>query len=138
MPVQRGGILKVVAGADPAAGAEVSDTVPAGKVWRLRGMILTLVTDATAATRRVHVTLDDGTTVFYRRAANASQAASLTQNYVLAVGEQESAVRDTWTTDPLPEIDLPAGARIKTVTTNKQAGDNYGVTQYYVEEFDAA
>lgn len=127
-----------MAGADPAAGAEVSDAVPAGKFWKLIAVFLTLVTDANVANRRVHVTIDDGTTVFYRRGSNATQAASLTQSYAWAGEAQEAAVRDTFVADPLPTIQLPAGARIKTVTVNKQAGDNYGAPQYYVEEFDAA
>lgn len=113
MAVQRGGILKVVSGADPAAGAEVSDAVPAGKTWRLHGVLLQLVTSATAATRRTHLVLDDGTTVFYRRGSNATQAASLTQNYAFAGEAQEAAVRATWVADPLPVFDLPAGARAR-------------------------
>jgi hypothetical protein len=139
MPTIRGGgTLKVVAGGDPAAGAEVSDAVPAGKVWRLISVLLTLVTDANAANRRPHITIDDGTTVFYRRGSNATQAASLTQNYVFASEAQEAAVRDLWVADPMPQLELLGGSRIKTVTVNKQAGDNYAAPQYYVEEFDAA
>lgn len=138
MPVSRsGGTLKVVTGSDPAAGAECSDAVPAGKVWRLIGMLYTLVTDANAATRRLHITLDDGTTVFKRHASNASQAASLTQNYSLGGSQAGTAVLDLFVTDPFPTTDLPAGAQIKTVTVNKQAGDNYAAPKYYIEEFDA-
>jgi hypothetical protein len=135
--LRSGGVLKTVAGADPAAGAEVSDAVPAGKVWRLIAVLLTLVTDANVANRRVHLTLDDGATVFFRRGSNATQAATLTQNYEFCSEAQEAAVRDLFVADPLPMIDLPAGARIRTVTVNKQAGDNYAAPVYYVEEFDA-
>jgi hypothetical protein len=138
MPALRGaGTLKVVTGSDPAAGAECQDAVPAGKVWRLIAVLLTLVTDANVATRRVHITLDDGTTVFHRRGSNATQAASLTQNYSFAGEAGEAAVRDLFVADPLPVFELPAGARISTVTVSKQAGDNYGAPKYYVEEFDA-
>lgn len=138
MPQSRsGGVLKVVVGADPAANAEVSDAVPANKVWRLIAVLLTLVTDANAANRRTHLTLDDGATVFYRRGSNAIQAASLTQNYSFASEAGEAAVRDLFAADPMPVIDLPAGARIRTVTVNRQVGDNYGAPIYYVEEFDA-
>lgn len=138
MAVQRsGGVLKVVNGADPAAGAECQDTVPAGKVWRLISVLLTLVTNATVANRRVHMTLDDGATVWYRRGSNATQAASLTQNYQFAGEAGEAAVRDLFAADPLPIFDLPAGSRISTVTVNKDAGDNYGAPKYYIEEFDA-
>lgn len=112
--------------------------MPVGKVWRLLSVLLTLVTDGNAATRRVHLTLDDGTTVFYRRGSNATQVASLTQNYMFASEAQEAAVRDLWVADPMPAIDLPAGSRIRTVTASKQAGDNYAAPVYYVEEFDAA
>jgi hypothetical protein len=137
MQVRAGGILKTVAGANPAAGAEISDAVPANKVWRLTAVLLTLVTDANVAARRVHLVIDDGATVFYRRGSNATQAASLTQNYLFCSEAGEAPVRDLYAADPLPVIDLPAGARIKTVTVNKQAGDDYAPPIYYVEEFDA-
>lgn len=138
MAVQRGGTLKVVSGSDPAAGAEVSDTVPAGKAWRVISVLVALVTSATVATRRTHLVIDDGTTTFYRRGSNATQAASLTQNYLFCGEGPEASARGTFVADPLPQIDLPAGARIKTVTENIQAGDDYGAPQYYVEEYDAA
>jgi hypothetical protein len=77
------------------------------------------------------------TTVFHRRGSNATQAASLTQNYSFAGEAGEAAVRDLFVADPLPVFELPAGARISTVTVSKQAGDNYGAPKYYVEEFDA-
>lgn len=127
----------MVIGADPAAGVEISDAVPAGKQWRLISVLLQLVTNATVANRRPHVIVDDGANVFHRRASNATQAASLTQNYLFAGEGPEAAVRGTYVADPLPVQEIPAGARIKTVTENLQAGDNYGAPLYYVEEFDA-
>lgn len=138
MSIRRsGGVLKLVTGSDPAAGAECQDAVPAGKEWRLIGIKHQLVTDGNAATRRVHITLDDGTTVFKRHASNATQAASLTQHYSFGGPQVGTAVLDLYVTDPFPEIALPAGYRINTVTVNKQAGDNYAAPLYYVEEFDA-
>lgn len=130
-----GGTMTVVTGSDPAAGAEVSDTVPAGEFWRLHAIKLTLVTAVAVATRRVQVTLDDGTTEFTRKPSNASQAASLTQIYSFGGNVPASAVINTNVADPFPVFDLPAGSRIKTVTDQIQAADNYGAPIYYVEKF---
>jgi hypothetical protein len=133
--VRSGGQCVVVTGSNPAAGAECSDTVPAGEFWVIKSILLQLVTDATVITRRVHVTLDDGTTAFTRKPSNASQAASLTQNYAIGGNNPASAVIATYCSDPLPEFGLPAGSRIKTVTDNLQAGDNYAAPVYYVEKY---
>lgn len=134
--VRSGGVIRTVTGTNPAAGAEVSETVPAGKEWRLLSIAVALVTSATAATRRPHLLIDDGTTVSYRRASNATQAASLTQNYVFAGEGPEAAVRGTWVADPLPSLPLGAGYRIRTSTESIQAGDDYGAPVLLVEEFD--
>jgi hypothetical protein len=103
----------------------VSDAVPAGKVWRLIAVLLTLVTDANVANRRVHLTLDDGATVFFRRGSNATQAASLTQNYEFAARCAGSRGARPVRRRSASDDRSAAGARIKTVTVNKQAGDNY-------------
>ena len=78
----RGGVLKVVTGIDPAAGSEVTDAVPAGKLWLVYGVQVVLVTDANAANRTVELTWDDGTDVYGRTASQITHAASLTRTYV--------------------------------------------------------
>lgn len=61
--------VDVIVGANPAAGAEVSETVPAGETWCLLGVRVTLVTSATVATRQPILTLDDGTNIFFENPA---------------------------------------------------------------------
>jgi hypothetical protein len=130
------GEYEVVTGADPAAGAEISVTVPAGFSWRLTAVSATLVTDATAATRRVGLLLDDGATQLWAAQATDGQAASLTRGY--SWPNLGSYVVAQTTTIGIPGPDgffLRSGSRVRTATVNFQAGDNWGVPVFYVERF---
>src|SRR5262245_49862512 len=60
------GALRSITGTQPAAGAEVSETVPTGARWELLAFTVQLVTSAAAANRLPMLTLDDGTTVYFR------------------------------------------------------------------------
>jgi hypothetical protein len=62
------GIIKPVTGTDPAANAEISETVPAGKWWQLLAVSVVLVQGITQ-TPQPMLTLDDGTNVFYASSA---------------------------------------------------------------------
>ena len=131
------GYLRSVAGTDPAAGAEISETVPTNARWRLRGLIVQFVTDATVANRYVTLTFDDGATPLQRIGANTAQAASTTQNYTGVCGG--GVLGDTGNYSvllPLPvNLMLFKGWRISTATLNLQAGDNFGAPQLLVEEW---
>jgi hypothetical protein len=78
-PLDGGGALRSIAGTTPGAGAEISETVPTGARWELLAFQATFVTSAAAANRVPQLTLDDGTTVYFRLGAALNQAASLTQ-----------------------------------------------------------
>lgn len=133
-----GGDLVTYTGSDAAANAEWTETVPAGKVWRLRSIRATLVTDGSAANRQVGLTLTDGTNVFFKACSASVQAATLTHIYtfadlpgiVVAASALEHQV-------PVPPMLLPAGTVIASVTTNRQSTDNWGVPVFFVEEFTA-
>jgi hypothetical protein len=128
--------LSVVTGTDPAANTEVSETVPANGRWRVLAMRVSLVTDATVANREVSLQFDDGTTAFFAAAANANQAASLTRQYsVGTAGERGAAATATDILIPAPsDVVLLAGHRVRTSTTNRQAGDNFGAPTLLVQE----
>ncbi|MCI0619650.1 hypothetical protein L0Y40_01275 [Candidatus Wolfebacteria bacterium] len=49
--------VSILATANPAAGAEVSQNVLTNEVWKIRGVSLVLTTDANVANRRVHLKL---------------------------------------------------------------------------------
>lgn len=129
------GALRSITGTDPAANVEISETVPTGARWKLHAIALTLVTDATAADREVILTFDDGTTVYYAAAPAANQAASLTRRYSAGRGGVRGiSLAGLEIAIALPDLWLPAGHRIRTATTGRQATDNFGAPQLLVEE----
>lgn len=130
------GVLRSVAGTDPAANTEISETVPTDARWRVLAIQVNLVTDATAANREVSLLIDDGTTVFARVPVGTNHAASLTRTYSFATNTARNTIaQDPVLNAPLPELVLGDGFRVRTVTTNLQATDNYGAPQLLVEEW---
>lgn len=113
-------------------------TVPVGKAWLVISFAVTLVQGITQ-TPLPTLTLDDGTTVFYRSPGVASaQNASVTTAYEWAPGMPAPAAGGANTTAfaPLPAgLVLPAGYRIKTSTAGIGANSDYGVPIAYVCEF---
>jgi hypothetical protein len=130
------GALRSLTGTNPAANVEISETVPTGARWRVQSLRAALVTDANAANREVAITFDDGTNVYAEAHAGANQAASLTRQYTAAVGGvRGAAATGTGILIAMPSLILPAGHRIRTSTTNRQAGDDWGAPQLLVEEW---
>lgn len=130
------GLLRSIAGTDPALGIEIAETVPTNARWRLLGVRFTLTTDATVANRLPVLTIDDGATAYFTMPAFAVQAASLGVTYQAAAFGFSLAVSGQQCL-ALPSVDLilQGGHRIRTVTTAIVAGDNYSAPQLYVEEW---
>lgn len=133
---------KVITGADPAAGVEISETVPAGKSWRLMSCQAVLVASATAASRMPALVFDNGTTEFIRSGfQGGAQVANETQRYAWARGYAHHRT-DLGDPDlamsPLPDIVLGPGFRVRTVTLAIQAGDDWGAPVFYVAEYELA
>ena len=134
--VEGPGLIRSVAGADPAAGAEILVTVPAGARWRLVGLIATLVTDNTVVNRVVSLVIDDGAAALYRAAAQTVQTASLTVIYSFGAGLPSAATAGGVSINPLAtDLLLAAGYRVRSITTGIVAGDNWGAPQLLVEEW---
>lgn len=139
-PIEMGpdgpGVIRQITGTDPAAGVEISETVPSNARWRLLEFRASLVTDATVANRVVAVMLDNGTTVFHAVDGNYNHTASLNADYQLfsygALGVQQNG--RVYLPMPTPLL-MPGGARVRTSTVNIQAGDNWGAPQLLVEEW---
>lgn len=134
--VEGPGNIRSVAGADPAAGAEVLITVPAGARWRLYSIFATLVTDATVVDRWVRWVIDDGANTLWRLGNPIPQTAGTTRGHVAAAwgGLVTTTGGDVPTSVP-PTILLSAGYRISTLTTGIVAGDNWGAPRVLVEEW---
>lgn len=130
------GCIRSITGTDPAANVEVLESVPTGARWRLMSLIVTLVTDANAATREVALAVDDGVNVYCRIPATETQAASLSRRWQFAHATPFAGLNQDATIPVMfPPLVLAAGHRISTITTARQVTDNYGAPQYLVEEW---
>ena len=130
------GLMRVFAGTNPAAGVEISETVPVGVRWRLASMRFALVTDATVITRVVHLTIDDGTTVLLNLVSLSGQAASSTRNQNVAEYGYGPVAGLLENYLPLPAgLMLLAGFRIRTVTDEFVAGDNLSAPTLLIEQW---
>ena len=136
-PGPEGGSLQSLVGTNPAAGAEISETVPTTLFWKIRSIRFQLVTSATATGRRVHLVIDTGAGDNYDMFCEIDQNASDTQNYsCIPVGATPDSQDGNDIIIPIPsDLILNPGAIIKTITTNLQAGDNFGPPILFVEEF---
>ncbi len=134
-------IYRVFSGTDPAANVEIAQEV----ATRAGGSVLwvakiTLVTDATVATRTVTFKVDDGTNVLWQRISPATQAASLTRVYYLY---QDLVVEDAAFDGngeiklriPLAVARFRPGWRLVTSTANRQATDNFGAPLLAVNDY---
>lgn len=135
-----GSVLRAITGADPAAGAEVSQTVPAGKIWELCAVSVQLVQGITDTPQPILV-IDDGANVLYEMfGSSAAQAVATTCRYSWApdcpLTGQVGTAANVHAVAPLPEgLTLPAGYRVRTSTIGLTATGNYGVPSFYVVEY---
>jgi hypothetical protein len=130
------GKIKLITGTDPAAGAEIIETVPAGRRWRVLSVGATLVTNGTVANRRVQWVVDDGANEYFRVVVGSNQTASLTIRYTLSAWTSGHTLRLSAMADgPFLGAYLPAGHRLRTITDTIDAGDNWGAPIMLVEEF---
>ena len=131
------GRLRSITGTDPAAGAEISETVPTGARWRLRAMAFSLVTAVAVANRLATIVVNDGANDKFYMPSPITQTASQTIYYNMLPGAAWFApVGGNSVTYPAPvEIILPAGWKIGTASGGLQAADDYSAPQLTVEEW---
>lgn len=129
------GVLRAIAGTGVGAGVELSESVPTNARWRLLAFFSTLITDVTVTNRDVAMTWDDTLAIVARFPAAQNHAASLTTRYCWTFGGARAPIaQDRTIIIPIPDVWLPEGFRIKTVTTNIQAGDAWATPKLFVEE----
>lgn len=130
------GAILTVTGSDPAAGADISETVPTDARWRFMSISSRLVTDANVASRRNVWIFDDGTNAYFETPETSSQAASTTERHTLAAVGHSRGVLITRHVEPgPPEMYLAAGDRIRTDVASIQVGDNWEAPQIHIEEW---
>jgi hypothetical protein len=130
------GSLRTIIGTNPAAGAEISETVPANTRWRLISLHANLTTSAVVANRVVHVQLDDGANLFFQSDPNENQPASSLFGYNFTSGPLLNSALSQQVMLPLPLTPLLGpGYRIRTLTAALDGGDDWNAPVYLVEEW---
>jgi hypothetical protein len=122
-----------ITGANPAAGAQCSITVPANTLIEIDRIELPLVTAVAVANRRVHIQIFKSSYLIYEGISSVDQAASLTRMYHgEPLGANGAANDDNDIVIPIPQgIKLLTGDTVTTTTTNMQAADDFGVPSIY-------
>lgn len=133
--VEGPGHVRSFSGTDPAAGSEISETVPAGARWAIRGGTFVLVTDGTAGNRTVNIEVGDGTNILERFGVSAVQAPGSTVRYVIVPTGYLASQRFS-TEIILPrEVVLFSGFTFSTTSSNLAVGDDFSAAQLLVEEW---
>lgn len=132
-----GGTLRAFTGSNPAAGAQVSETVPTGFLWHVLGARLQLTTDANAANRRVHIRFIASGLDIAECIAPIDQTASLIRKYHIGqYGDLTVNADDDDILVAMPaDVWLPSASTISTTTTNIQATDDFISPNFIIEEF---
>lgn len=129
-----------VAGTNPAANTEITETVTAGETWRLLAVTVALVQGATQTPQPILI-IDDGTNVVFESfGSSAAQSASTTCQYTwapgLALSGQVGSGANVHSLAPLPDgLILPAGYRIRTSTLGIGANSDYGAPGLLVVKY---
>lgn len=96
--------------------SDVTLTVTTSQEWQPMSIWVELVTTATVGNRQIEISITDASNdVLLAIQAGAVQAASLTRNYLFAIGAADlTSFRDTaYLMTPLPALVLPAGYKIR-------------------------
>lgn len=126
----------ILTGSDPAANTEQDETIGATGdrfVYHIKSIFIPLVTDANVANRfpAIQIT-DESDNVFMEIAVATAVTASTTMNVEAVRGLDFATDGNGNEIVPLPEkLIVPGGYKIKTLTANLQATDNYGVMQVF-------
>jgi len=136
-PSEGPGRLRVIVGTDPAAGAEILETVPSGARWRVLTVYAALQASATVATRYPTLWAAQDTNMLFQTAPVVGQPASTLYYYswMRGVDTYSLAGYPQMTQLTLPDLWLTVGQRIGTSTAGFQAGDNWSAPVLYVEEW---
>ena len=142
------GYVRTVTGTNPAAGAEVAETVPTNVRWRLKTFTVVFVADANSGNRLTNLIVDDGATANRKWVGRTNINVTLSQTRTLVFqrgaqlpGTGFAAVTDTDSLligSQIPQasgILLVEGDRIRTATDGILAGDDYAAPIFEVEEW---
>lgn len=129
-------LYRVIVGNDPAANTEFDIVVPGGVIWLVKSLYVRLTNDANAINRGTDLTLDDGSRVYCYIPTSRVTVASQTWELSWIPGQfwipTSTTIQGVQT--GFPAMPLLSGHHIRSVTWNRQVGDNYAAPVLYVEE----
>lgn len=132
-----GGVTRVVTGTTPAAGAEISETVPAGARWELVSVTTALTTTGAGGARQALLYITPP--AFVRLYAPQFTTVPISVTFALQWAQNqnfETVAPGTILTAGLPAgYTLLAGDVVHTSTVNLQAGDQYRSPVLVVREW---
>lgn len=127
-------------GANPVAGIEVLETVPATEDWDLYGFILTIVTAIAVADRDVDFVFKDGAGNEFLRIPFATSIPA-SQTVTIHLANYETKPTDTTTNHyhklPSRVIEMGPSYTVETVTALIQAADDFGAMTLFIKKFRA-
>lgn len=134
------GLIRTIVGTNPAAGVEIVETVPTNAIYSIQSVRFMFATGTTVINRRVNVLFDDGANIISIVGSATDQAANDNRFYCFYAGYGPIIINLVnagffYAVHALPLLRLHAGYSIRTSTQNLQAGDDYGVPTYLVEEW---
>lgn len=136
-PIPGMGLLRTISGSNPSAGSGASIQQQANAVWRLRSFKVTLVTDANAGDRNLHLSIENATDNIQEFYGAIVQPASTTRIYFfLPLGAVPPALNGNEIIVNMP-ADLLIGSEsvIQTLLENAKAGDDFGAPIASVEQW---
>ncbi len=134
--VEGPGLIRMITGTDPAAGNEISETVPTGARWRFISLSSVFIASADVANRTPKLKFGAGMDTVFSTGESAVLTASQTAFISFAdVGQEDiSAILSLVQCVPANLI-LKAGDIIGTNTGGIQAADNWLAPTLLVEEW---
>lgn len=137
LSVDGGGYVRQVVGTTPAAGAQISETVPAGARWQILRLYSFLITDATAGNRFPRLDFFQAGLGTFRGMQPTPQGPSVTANYTWAPNLPIAAdVANGVYMQPIPDEGvLLEGDVLSTAVSGMAAGDQWGQPQMYLREW---
>lgn len=131
------GTIKTITIAVPAAGANFTQTVPAGKMWRIKSLVAKLVCAAVAANRYTGIKITDGTNEVYNLPTGPAITSGQTaqQGWMVGLPVMASTTFNFLSNAMhMPDIVLGAGYVVSDDTA-LQAADQWSNIFLVVEEF---
>ena len=121
--------------AQPAVGVDLANVPNYGDSFRLLSLRVTLTTSAVVANRYPHFQyVTPSGAVLFETVPSTAQVASKSTVYQLTAGNgapnEGSAVNDNVSGIAAPDFWLPAGTKIRTVTTAIDVGDQWSAVYY--------